>query len=39
MFVPGAQVFGVGLIVFGGSMLVSNTMSAMGLDDKLSMKI
>ena len=39
MFVPGAQVFGVGLIVSGGSMLVSNTMSAMGLDDKLSMQI
>jgi hypothetical protein len=39
MFVPGAQVFGVGLIVSGTSMLASNTMSAMGLDDKLSMQI
>jgi RHS repeat-associated protein len=39
MFVPGAQVFGVGLIVSGGSMLASNAMSVMGLDDKLSMQI
>lgn len=38
-FIPGAQVFGVGLIVSGGSMLASETMSSLGLDSKLSMQI
>lgn len=39
MFVPGAQVFGVGLMVSGVSSLASNTMTAMGLDSKLAMQI
>ena len=34
IFVPGGQVFGVGLIVNGASGLISNTMDAMGVDGK-----
>ena len=33
-FIPGVQVFGVGLIVAGASGLASNTMDTMGLDGK-----
>lgn len=33
-FIPGGQVFGVGLIVAGASGLISNTMDAAGLDGK-----
>ena len=33
-FIPGGQVFGVGLIVAGASGLASNTMNAIGLDGK-----
>ena len=35
-FVPGGQVFGVGLIVAGASGLVSNTMDAVGVDGKIA---
>ena len=35
-FIPGGQVFGVGLIVAGASGLASNTMDAMGLDGKIA---
>ena len=34
IFVPGGQVFGVGLIVNGASGLLSNTMDVMGVDGK-----
>ena len=35
-FVPGGQVFGVGLIVAGASGLISNTMDAIGVDGKIA---
>ncbi|MBE6652762.1 MAG: hypothetical protein E7610_05030 [Ruminococcaceae bacterium] len=35
-FVPGGQVFGVGLIVSGASGLISNTMDALGVDGKIA---
>ena len=35
-FVPGGQVFGVGLIVAGASGLVSNTMNALGVNGKIA---
>ena len=35
-FIPGGQVFGVGLIVGGASGLISNTMDAIGLDGKIA---
>ncbi len=35
-FIPGGQVFGVGLIVAGASGLISNTMDAMGIDGKIA---